>query len=382
MKEKKVSRFVTRPTKAMTRAIAAGVNTLLAFMTVFSAWGGTMDPDKCVIGALVAMMLPGFLVADILMAVADFFFWRRALLVLGLSWAVSLPPILAFAPMHAGSRVLTEQEQKRSFTFMTYNVLHFWDFRGEVPGLKSNATIDYILETDPDIVSMQEADLIHEWPLWNITSEQIRELARRYPFRVVGVHDQFTVLSKYPFVEDSFEVDPRFYPRVAFFRVSLNGQVVHLANCHLQSIGLDPGDKALYADLFKTSPWAEKVMRRQVEQVKSRLISKLGAAFRERKAQAEYIRHVVDSIGGNWIVAGDFNDIPSCYAVRTIMGDDMHDAYAEEGFGPTITYHGNRFYFRIDQMLYKGDYEATDIVRGDVPSSDHYPLTATFLFNE
>lgn len=381
MQNKKVSRFVMRPTKAMARAAAAGVNTLLAFLTVFSAWGGTIDPEECVMAALVAMMLPGFLVADILVAVADFFFWRRALWVLALSWAVSMPPILAFAPVHV-SESLDEDEERRSFTFMTYNVLHFWDFRGEVPGLRSNATIDYILKTDPDIVSMQECDLIHEWPLWNISEGHIRELARRYPFRVVGIHDQFTVLSKYPFVEDSFEVDPRFYPRMSFFRISLNGQVVHLANCHLQSIGLDPADKELYAGLFEASPWAERVMSRKVEQVKARLISKLGAAFRERKAQAEYIRHVVDSIGGNWIVAGDFNDIPSCYAVRTIMGDDMHDAYAEKGFGPTITYHGNRFYFRIDQMLYKGDYDVVDIVRGDVPSSDHYPLTATFLFNE
>ena len=63
------------------------------------------------------------------------------------------------------------------------------------------------------------------------------------------------------------------------------------------------------------------------------------------------------------------------------MDGDMKDAYAENAFGPTITYHGNRFYFRIDQVLYKGDMKAVDIERGDIESSDHYPLLTTFVFD-
>lgn len=382
----KLKKYVSRPTRATMRAIAAGLNTLLAFLTVFSAWGGAIDPEVCVIAPLVAMMLPGFLVADIVMAVVDIIFWRKALYVLALSWVVSLPPILDFAPVHFGHAKLSEAERERSFTFMTYNILHFWDFRGEVPGLERNATIDEILNTDPDIVSMQESDAIKEWPLWHITSGQIQELAERYPFRVVGREWQYSVLSKYPFVEDKIQIPEEFKnqtPFVTFYRISFKGQVIHLANCHLRSILLNDGDKSLYEGLFKTFPWAEReVMKREMHEVKARLLTKLHSAFIDRKKQARFIRHVVDSIGGNWIVAGDFNDIPSCYAVRTIMGDDMYDAYAEEGHGPTITYHGNRFYFRIDQMLYKGDFRAVDIRRGNNPASDHYPLTATFVMDE
>ena len=382
----RLTKYISRPTRATLRAFVAGLNTLLAFLTVFSAWGGAIDPEVCVLAALMAMMLPGFLVADIVMAVVDLLWWRKALWVLGLSWVVSLPPILDFAPINIGHASLSEEEQERSFKFMTYNILHFWDFRGEVPGLERNATIDEILDTDPDIVSMQESDAIHEWPLWHITSGQIQELAERYPFRVVGLRGQYSVLSKYPFVEDKITVPEDFkdfVPYVTFYRISFKGQVIHLANCHLRSIRLTDSDKSLYEGLFKTLPWAEReVMKQEVQEVKSRLLTKLHSAFLDRKRQAENIRHVIDSVGGNWIVAGDFNDIPSCYAVRTIMGDDMHDAYAEEGHGPTITYHGNRFYFRIDQMLYKGDFRAVDIRRGDNPASDHYPLTATFVMDE
>jgi endonuclease/exonuclease/phosphatase (EEP) superfamily protein YafD len=56
----------------------------------------------------------------------------------------------------------------------------------------------------------------------------------------------------------------------------------------------------------------------------------------------------------------------------------MKDAYEECALGPTITFHASRFYFRIDHVLYKGNFEAIDIERGDQKSSDHYPLLTTF----
>lgn len=378
-----IHRFLTGPGKATVRAIVVGLNVGLAMTTVFAAYGGSIDPASCVFASLAAMALPIVLLTGLIFLVIDLLLWRKAAWVIAAAWVVSLPPILSFSPVNIHIGGLSEAEKERSFKFMTYNILHFWDFRGNVPGLERNATIDYILEEDPDIISMQEADMIKEWPLWRITSEQVRELARRYPFRVVGVGEQFSVLSKYPFTVDKVNVPGKYnMPYVSFYRISMRGQVMHLANCHLKSIGLDPSDKALYQSLFDKSPWAERVMEREVREVKTKLISKLRAAFLERKSQAEFVRHYVDSIGGNWIVAGDFNDIPACYAVRTIMGDDMHDVYADEAFGPTITYHGNRFYFRIDQMLYKGDFKAVSIKRPKVPSSDHYPLVATFVFDE
>lgn len=169
--------------------------------------------------------------------------------------------------------------------------------------------------------------------------------------------------------------------RMALFRFNIQGHRVNLFNVHLESIGLSMADKALYQNLFDKAPGSERAIRKELSDVKHQLISKLAVAFRKRADQARFIRHTIDSIGGNFIVAGDFNDIQGCYAVRTIMDGDMKDAYAENAFGPTITYHGNRFYFRIDQVLYKGDMKAVDIERGDIESSDHYPLLTTFVFD-
>ncbi|MBD5322328.1 MAG: hypothetical protein HDS01_06125 [Bacteroides sp.] len=355
------------------------VNILVAVATIVAAYGGYADPSRHLMCALISMMLPGILIAGLLTAIIDLIFRWRFALIQCVAWLISLPSLLVYSPMHIGTEKLTPEEESRSFTLLTYNVLQFWDFRGNVPGLERNATIDYILDTDADIVNLQEVEFIKSWPLWQITDGQIRELTERYPYRVVNVSKDLTVLSKYPFEFLSIPMPGNSSEKMALFRLNVMGETIHLFNVHLESIGLSMADKQLYTDLFKKAPASELALKREMRDVKHQLIDKLSAAFKKRVNQARFIRETIDSIGGNFIVAGDFNDIQGCYAIRTILGDDMHDAYADNAFGPTITYHGNRFYFRIDHVLYGGDLRAVDIERGNQPSSDHYPLLTTFV---
>lgn len=373
--------FVTRPTKATLIVVLLVVNLLIAVVTLVGAYGGCVDPGRFVIPALVSMMLPGLIIAGVIVFAVDMLIKRRFAWIPAVAWVLSLPSLLTYSPLNIGSSHLTPEEKLRSFTFLTYNVLHFWDFRGSVPDLMSNATIDYILETDADIVSLQEVEFIKSWPLWRITPEQVRALDARYPYRVVNVNNQLTVLSKYPFEYENMPISSPMDMRMGLFKFNIMGHTVRLFNVHLESIGLSMADKELYQSLFEKAPGSERQWKKELKDVKHQLIDKLSTAFDKRADQARFIRHTVDSIGGDFIVAGDFNDIQGSYAVRTIKGDDMHDAYAENAFGPTITYHGNRFYFRIDHVLYGGDMKAVDIERGDVPSSDHYPLLTTFVFD-
>jgi len=365
--------------KSVFLAIAVGLNVLVATFTVFSAYGGIVDPDTMAVAAIVAMMLPGFLLAGLLLAVADLIFWRKLALVQLAAWVVAAPPIINFSPLNLTTRNLTAMEKERTFTFLTYNVLHFWDFRGDVPGLESNATLDYILSTNADIVSLQEMDNITMAGSWNVTSEQLSELHSRYPYGYLNAGRQLTLLSKFPVERVPLNLPPDIAERVACFRMDVLGDTINFFNVHLESIGLSPEDKQLYMQLYH--PSAARKLKKELAEVKTKLISKLTAAFRNRAKQARALRACIDSVGGNVVVAGDFNDIPDCYAIRTVKGDDLKDAYAECAFGPAITYHGNRFYFRIDHVLYDGNIEAVDIIRRKIPSSDHYPLLTTFLID-
>ncbi|MDE6378251.1 MAG: endonuclease/exonuclease/phosphatase family protein [Duncaniella sp.] len=374
------SRFFTRPAVKVYRTLLLIANLVAGALTIASAYGGIPDPRITVIPALLSMMLPGFLIGGLLLVPVDFLSRRgKWSLIIVAAWLISLPPLLDYSPVNISVRSLTPAERERTFSLLTYNVLNLYDFRGEIDTITRNATLDYILSTDADIVSMQELETVQTWPLWKITAEQIDELKHRYPYRAVNVSNQLTVLSRYPFTQVKLNVPAEHGIRMALFRFDIKGETVHLFNVHLESIGLSMADKDLYENLFRKAPQSERALRCEMKDVKNQLISKLAAAFRLRAEQADIIRHAIDSIGGNFIVAGDFNDIQDSYAVRTILGDDLHDAYADCALGPCITYHGNKFYFRIDHMLYGGDLEAVSCRRGNILSSDHFPLLGEFL---
>lgn len=370
-----------KPVRSTILALGVGLNLAVAMLTIFSAYGGTFNPEERVIASMAAMVLPLLLIAGIVLSAIDLLFDKRLILVIAAGWAVSLPSILVFSPLHFWKPSLTEQQQKDSFTFLTYNVLHFWDFRGEdYPGVERNETLDYILSTDADVVNIQEYDVLDTKGPWKIKESQVDSLKTLYPYQYTDLDLKYALFSKYPF--EQIELHTLREARLAMlgFKLNIKGHEIHLINVHLKSIGLTPEDKTLYKEALDL-PATKSELKRELKEVKSQLLSKLSEAFKIRTIQARTARNIVDSIGGPFIVAGDFNDIPNCYAVRTIKGKDMHDAYAEAAFGPTITYHGDKFYFRIDQILYRGPFKAVDIERGDISSSDHNPLLATFVFD-
>ena len=157
----------------------------------------------------------------------------------------------------------------------------------------------------------------------------------------------------------------------------MNNQTITLFNVHLRSLRFNQDDRDAYLEFTDINSSNYTDLSRLLP-----LRDKLYNAARHRARQANIIRAYLDQAGGNAIVCGDFNDVPNCYAIRTISGDSMNDAYAENAFGPTITFNANRFYFRIDHVLYSGSLKAVDIERGDIPSSDHYPLLTTFVWQQ
>lgn len=370
-----------KPVRSTILALGVGLNLAVAMLTIFSAYGGTFNPEERVIASMAAMVLPLLLIAGIVLSLVDLLFDKRLILVIAAGWAVSLPSILVFSPLHFWKPALTEQQQKDSFTFLTYNVLHFWDFRGEdYPGVERNETLDYILSTDADVVNIQEYDVLDTKGPWKIKESQVDSLKTLYPYQYTDLDLKYALFSKYPFEQIELHTPREARLAMLGFKLNIKGHEIHLINVHLKSIGLTPEDKTLYKEALDL-PATKSELKRELKEVKSQLLSKLSEAFKIRTIQARAVRNIVDSIGGPFIVAGDFNDIPNCYAVRTIKGKDMHDAYAEAAFGPTITYHGDKFYFRIDQILYRGPFKAVDIERGDISSSDHNPLLATFVFD-
>ncbi len=364
------------------------INGLLALITLMAAYGGVVNPATSTIPAILAMTFPLWLALTVLSLVISLIFNRIMAIIPAATIVFCLGPILSFCPLNLSRENLTPEEEDRSFTFMSYNVYGLNDYRIPLPSPKdttklyqeamngkSNPTMSYIVRQNSDIVCLQEFWWTLQPNYRRISPTLLDSIYAAYPYRVMGAGN--AVLSKYPIypVNVAKLNDPSaFYIAVV---AEIQGHRTLIVSAHLQSIGLDHSEKALYHEITEGEGG-----RKAISGAKRKLLAKLSTAFRNRAAQARLIRQQIDSLGiENVIIAGDFNDIQDCYAIRQLARDDFKSAFAMAGCGPVITYHANRFYFQIDHILYRGKLDAIGFEKYGFDRSDHYPIEVRFLWS-
>lgn len=362
-------------------ALAAAFCIGLSAATITGAYGGYVDPARSVIPAIACMAFPYLALLTFVVMVANIF-WNKWLAGLGAATLlVCIGPVLNASPLHfstvdaKGVGASTD-----TFSVMTFNTYFFNSYKSvDLDSLATDQTAAAILDADPSIVVMQEAVPYDPFEMGRgkVSPALGAAIRARYPFRSFQ-GSTMAILSKFPFKrtlkhfdskgEQSFMLDT--------YDVSIGDSTLHLVNVHLQSLMIakqDLGFAISVRNLF-TKTEARSAARHM-------LLPKIAMAFRKRARQARLVRQVVDSMSpGPIVLCGDFNDVPGCYAIRTIEGSTLRDCYADAGFGPSVTYRSNHLYFRIDHMLYGGDIRPLVSRRIDGGGSDHYPLYTLFAF--
>lgn len=363
---------------AILKAVIAALNIAVGAFTVFSAYGGVMDPEYSSSGAIAAMLFPLAIAATVLFLIASLLWSGRMVVINLLVVAACWSPLMSICPLN----LFRENPEKLAaegdtvIKVVTFNTFGMDEFAADTPS-SPNRTLQFMIDTDADVLLCQELHPELRSSVKGITAEQIRDFEKRYPYRHID-NRGMGIFSKHPFEKvplhyaDSYKFD------VCRYDVTMYGRVIHVFNLHLQSIGLTREDKRLYRHITQGDSDTD-----DIDDIRHGLLDKLSVAFCERAKQAAVVRDAVDSAGdSNVIVAGDFNDIPLCHAARLIAGDDLRDVYRTAGLGPQISYHADRFYFRIDQMYVRGVLEPVRATCGGTFASDHYPLSAWFTFSD
>lgn len=359
------------------RGLIAGWCSLTALACasmLLSAYGGYINPDVTTIGALMAMAFPGFIMLVIIFGLASIWINRWAAIACAVTFMASIGPILDYAPVNFRGDMPSERLLRdSSFTFMSYNVLNLRSFKGEYPNDSTNATLSYILRQNPDVACLVECEYMSPMERSHVYQPQVDSICERYPYHHIDSGGN-SLFSRYPFRPITLEVPDNFNGRLAAYRAFIHNRTFTIFVVHMTSIGLSSDDKELFRALTRLNAIGE------FDKVRHQILGKLSVAFRDRAQQARILRDMIDRVGeGNVIVAGDFNDIQGCYALRTIMGNDFKSVYSECGMGPAVTYYGNKFYFRIDHILYRGDIDPLWVRVDKLKTSDHYPILTQFL---
>lgn len=361
-------------------SIWVSFNVIASLGLIAASYAGYINPEVIPVAGVPVMTLPGWIVLVVLLTLLNLIFARRTAIISGVSLLLCAFPIWNYCPLNIPHHSLTPEEKAESFTLLNYNVYGFND-RTIPPDdtITPNRTLEFILAQNADIVCLGEAEFLDESLPHHVVPEQIKQMHRQYPYVVLGGYGM-GFLSKYP-----LEVLPVNYSRYEVgggdfvaVRVELKGRKLTLFNCHFQSIGLTAEDKELYGKLTELEGG-----RNSVRAARSTLIAKLAAANKKRAEQAQWVGQYVQRYGGvNTILCGDFNDVPNSYPLRHLADFGLKEVYPQVGFGPMVTYNANRFYFRIDHVLYRGDLRPVMQERGSLTSSDHYPLLTTFVFSK
>ena len=349
---------------------------------LLAGWGGRIDPRTWAPPALAVLTYPVAVMVVLALAVVMAIVRRWWLLAaLGVALLLTAPALRVNMPMHVWHH--SDVDSSSTFKLLTFNAMGFY---GDTDSTSSS--MRYILDSDADLVVLQEAALEppgfidHPW-----VAPMREEIERKYPYYSKGYRD-LVILSRWPYTvypdstlrQGSGSLDDgeyHFYGKM--FDVHIPGHQLRVVDVHMQSIGLTDGDKRAYRDITRLDGVNN---REQMQQVRSSVLTKLAGAFRRRANEAHRLREVMDLKAENLILCGDFNDVPASYAYWTIRGDDMRDVFAECGRGFTYTFNRDKMYFNIDHILYRGALRAVDIRRDKEGKSDHYPQIVTFEWQD
>lgn len=249
-----------------------------------------------------------------------------------------------------------------SIKVMSYNVHNFAS--DNAPEGHDNPILEYIINSDADIVCLQEA----------VITDNLRDAVKDVYNYVDSVRsknggDCLVLLSKYP-IKSSERIEYESKNNVsAAFRVVVDEEIVTVINNHFETSGLSLADRAGFKDMVKGKAGSDTVRAES-----KRLAVKLGESAKIRAPQAEAVAEYVRNSGDNVILCGDFNDTPISYTHRT-LARELTDCYVESGNGPGISYHHNAIFVRIDNIMCSKLWQPYKCkVDRSIGYSDHYPI--------
>ncbi|MCM1369939.1 MAG: endonuclease/exonuclease/phosphatase family protein [Candidatus Amulumruptor caecigallinarius] len=364
--------------KPILRIAAIVASLILYALTIFAAYGGRFNTEIFTFPAVLVLVLPYLAITTAIVTVAWALCKRIFPAALGvLAILCAWGPISSVCPL-SGSKKPTPGA--KTFTLMTYNIVHSRDQRQPEGRQKGNPTFQYIINSGADIVCVQELIKVDGSEIPNYETSVKDSLKAAYPYQAGDPNLDMKVFSKYPvafekgynYITGNFD-----QKRYTFYKVTIGNRKLTVINVHLMSYLLSEEERDVVTGMSSVAG-----MKESVKEMKGSIRAKLANGFSKRKWDVDILRESIKRIKGPLIICGDFNDVPESYAYRVLKGEDLKDAYVETGFGPLVTFNRHMFWFHLDQILYRGDIRALSVKKGSLKSSDHYPLTAEFEFTD
>ena len=347
------------------------IGLLISGLSVF------ISPEKTTIPAILGMFFLFFMLANLvfvlywLMKIKWYFVFSFLALLLMTKNITNIFPVNKKQPIEASS--------SGEIKILSYNVRLF-NFYKKNKSETKNAVLSYIIDTDADIVCMQEFGygLKNEF----LTRKDILSvLGKKYKYYHIEISRDYlqdrknpygiATFSKHKIVNTKLIETPSKDNLAMYTDMKIGDKIIRVFNCHLESNQLTHNDRKLVAGLM------DSIDKKALVQIGGILSKKMSAAFKRRALQVDKISEVISQSTLPTFLCGDFNDTPVSYAYRKMRGS-LKDAFAETNTGLGITYNQGLFRFRIDYILHSEGIHPFGFKVDKVSYSDHYPVYCYF----
>ena len=355
-------------------------NIAAAFFMLMTLVGSVLSPEIFILPAYFALVFP----IVIFINVAFVIIWllaRKWLFLISLSVLFfSAKEINNTFPVHVGK---TESAPfNNPIRLLTYNTRMSGELKKHTRR-NPNKVIQYILDSDADIVCLQEFTVSgnNEY----LTEKDIIRIFKKYPYKHIQYKQKLkenlklsgiATFSKYPIINKQLIDYPSYYNVSIFSDINIHGKIIRFVNNHLESNRLTEHDKNMPIMLknnFDT---------KDLKGITLHFSHKLAIAYKLRSIQADAVAKIITASPYKVIVCGDFNDVPTSYAYTTVKGK-LKDAFAETGNGLGWTFNERYYHFRIDFVFYDPlAFTPIQYKTDKVNYSDHYPVFCKLNIND
>ncbi len=340
MKAKKGLSFITK--------LLLCINMGIALALLISYLAPVTDPAKIWIIAFFGLAYPPLLLVNVLAII--FWLFKKSWFAL-----ISLLSILAGYKVMQNSfglhsaRTYTQKESPDAIRIMTYNVHSFKKYGAKNDIWTKHEILDIIREHQPDILGIQEY-YTRKNGEYDMT-DSIKSILSRanLAFDAVNYDNDrdamgMAIFSKYPIINQGLIrlSEKGSGNQCIFIDVKYKELVFRYYCVHLKSIGFEKEDYQYLDSISKKGKTDMHSFRR--------IGGKLKQAFIARSKQVHLIKEHIKQCPYPYIIAGDFNDTPSSYAVHEIA-KGLKNAFREKGNGLGRSYNGDFPNYQIDYIL-------------------------------
>ncbi|CAN5316141.1 endonuclease/exonuclease/phosphatase family protein [soil metagenome] len=365
-----------RPVRKLTKMIFIAINVMIAFIFLMGAYAKYFDPESWWVVGLFTLILPYLLAALFIFFVIWMIVNRGWALISVSAVLLAWMPLQQLIPFRFKSDFIVGKKTD-DIRIMSWNVEHFGILEHRKHPDVKNKMVDLINVYHPDIACFQEVVAGDDNRAINYVYDLVEKLGFKdyfytyYPKLDFDEHHHFGIIifSKYPILNKKTVSYPPYDYNSTFQYIDIirAADTFRVFNIHLQSLRFS-ADNIQYI----SNPGAKSEV--DVKETKS-IISKIKNGIVKRSVQAKRIKQEISMSPYPVILCGDFNDVPDSYAY-SVIGEGMHNAFAEKGRGIGNTFSSLAPTLRIDNIFADSSFQVQQYIRVRKKLSDHYPVIA------